>query len=31
MRKSLKRDKKKKSMIPLKHPVKPEDLGEDFL
>eukprot|EP01080_Neovahlkampfia_damariscottae_P005084 gene5084-8684_t len=31
MRKSLKRDKKKKAMVPLKHPVKPEDLGEDFL
>jgi len=31
MRKSLKRDTNKESMIPLKYPVKPEDLGDDFI
>jgi N-terminal acetyltransferase B complex catalytic subunit len=31
MRKALKRDTKKESMIPLKHPVRPEDLGPDFI
>lgn len=31
MRKALKRDSKKESMIPLKHPVKPDELGEDFI
>jgi len=28
---AMKRDERKDSMVPLKHPVKPEELGEDFM